>query len=146
MNKLKNLIDRAIFLVISITLLILFVFWRGCDMKGPGNGPPAKSSKQEATSDADSAKLKSAVPDIQAPTEPSAPSNVAKLYLGRKGVSEDQVTWHDMGEFAGFIKQLQGRGIKEVQYTLLPDSIERYEEKWAEELKKANMRSYIATD
>ena len=78
--------------------------------------------------------------------DPESPTHVIKLFLGRKGVTEDQQTWYDIGEFATFIKDLQEKGVEEVHYMLLPDGIERYEERWAQELKKANMRSYIGTD
>ncbi|MCL2622618.1 MAG: hypothetical protein FWD31_03035 [Planctomycetaceae bacterium] len=150
MNKLKNLIDRAIFLVISVALVILLVFWKGCDMKMgggvPGNGHPGNMLNHEMPPVPDASKEKPVAPDMQVPSEPSAQANIVKLVLGRKGVSEDQATWHDIDDFSGYVKQLQDKGVKEVHYALLPDSIERYEERWAEELKKANMRSYIQTD
>ena len=147
MNQLKKLIDRAIFLVLCVVMIALFVFWKGCDMKGPGKGQPDGKTDthqlQEGATDLGSPEQKSNISDV---TPPSESSNVVKLFLGRKGVSENQATWYDIGEFAGFIKQLQDRGVKEVHYSLLPDSIERYEERWAEELKKANLRSYINSD
>ena len=152
MNTLKKLIDRVVFVVVSVALVILLVFWRGCDLKmgiGPGKGQPANTQQHTSTYDEDMPEQKSSFSNVQQIDEMSASSeqpNVVKLFLGRKGISEDQTNWHDMGDFANYIKQLQDKGIKEVHYTLLPDSIERYEEKWADELKKANMRSYIQTD
>ena len=152
MNKLKNMIDRTIFFVVSVTLVFLLVFWKGCDMKmgvGPGIGQPGNTQQHTSIQDGDALVQKSTSSVVQQSDDLSAssePSNVVKLFLGRKGISEDQVTWHDMGDFTGYIMQLQDKGIKEVHYTLLPDSIERYEERWADELKKANMRSYIQTD
>ena len=150
MNRLKNLIDRVVFVVVSFVVLILLVFWRGCDMKiggDPGTGQPDSTIQATDTpQDPDAVVKESNDPDEQQPSEPTEPSPVVKLFLGRKGVSEDQATWYDMADFAGYIKQLQDKGVKEVHYTLLDDSIERYEERWAEELKKANMRSYIQTD
>ena len=156
MNQLKKLIDRVIFLVVSVALVILFVFWKGCDMKGPGPGggqPIGKPGTTGMSTDMDSSEQKSNVAELHeqkssVSNTDTEPTPIAKLFLGGKGkgISEDRVNWHDIGEFADFIKQLQDRGVKEVHYTLLPDSIERYEERWAEELKKANMRSYINTD
>ena len=151
MNKLKNLIDRAIFFLLSVALVILLIFWKGCDMKGPGDGQPgsqpSNSQQQGTIQGQDTPEQKSTDPDVQPQSGMSEPSSkIVKLFLGRKGVSEDRVNWHDLADFADYIKQLQDKGIAEVNYTLLPDSIERYEERWAEELKKANMRSYINTD
>ena len=134
----KKLTDRVIFLILCVVILTLFVLWKGCDLKmgTPGLGLPGGGQGQGWAPNGTTQENKDDSSDTQLVT-PSI-----KLYLGRQGISEDQVTWHDMDQFADYIKQLQEKGIKEVRYTLLPDSIERYEKKWEEELKKANLRSY----
>jgi len=156
-----KLIDRLIFLVICVVLLTLLVLWKGCDMKGgglgiglPGGQPGGHlGGQQESQANGqpdDQAKQHDQLASVSKPQEQKNTSLVAatdsvpiaKLFLGDKGITEDLITWHDMDEFADYIKQLQEKGIKEVHYTLLPDSIPRYEESWEAELKKANMRSY----
>ena len=151
MSKLKNLSDRIFFILLCVVLLGLFLMYKSCDLKygdDQGNGWPAignpnDNQNDETDQNTDSQEKKSPLTDLQ---PSSGLSKIAKLFLGRQGISDDQVSWYDADQFADLIQQLKDRGIREVQYTLLPDSIERYEEKWAEELKKANMRSYIETD
>ena len=151
MSKLRNLSDKAFFVFICVVLLVLFSFFKGWNIKfGGGSGDGSfgvhgqngnQYPHQEQSPD--SQEQNSATTVTQSSPEPP---KIAKLFLGRRGVSDDQVTWHDAAQFADFIKQLKSQGIREVQYTLLPDSIERYEEKWVEELKKANIRGYIEAD
>ena len=149
MNQLKKLINRVIFLVVCAALVILLVFWMG---KGPGNGPGSGPGNGSGSGQVLQSQIspgqKTDTPDVLPPAEPPPlePIKIVKIFLGRKGVSKDRITWHDIHEFADFIRQLQKEEVKEVHFTLLPDSIERYEKKWSEELKKANMRSYISTD
>jgi len=150
MSKLRKLSDKAFFILLCVVLLTLFVFFKSWNFKfgggpgigtGPGTGNGQQSDdpqKQGSYQSPDSPEQKSP----RTPSQPSpGPSKIARLYLGRQGVSEDQVKWYDMEQFADFIRQLKDKGIKEVYYTLLEDSIERYEEKWREELKKAKMTS-----
>ena len=156
-RKLRNLFDKAFFFLLCVVLLALFITIKSCDLKfgvGPGNGTGTENGQLsvDSTNDnqnngkqqnLDSQEQKSTATPVQPSPEPS---KIAKLFLGRQGISEDLENWHDVDQFVDFITKLKAQGIREVQYTLLDDSIERYEEKWAEELKKANMRSYIETD
>ena len=156
-RKLRNLFDKAFFVLLCVVLLALFIMIKSCDLKfgvGPGNGDGTDNgqSKIDSSNDnqnevtqqsSDSQKQVSTVTPTQSPSEPS---KIAKLFLGKRGISEDQDTWYDADQFADFISRLKAHGIREVQYTELGDSIPSLEKRWAEELKKANMRSYIETD
>ncbi len=146
MGKRGVIKDKLVFVVMCAILIAAFLGWKGCDMKfgGLGNGRPNNNQrleKQDKDRETDAGEEN---PEEVRENRPAV--SVVKLYLGRRGVSADRITWYDADRFAGYIRQLKENGIREVHYTLLPDSIERYEEKWAEELKKANMRSYIETD
>ena len=144
MNNLRKLIDKIIFALLCMILLVIFIFWKGLGLKqgGPGDHTGqtirdvSESDTKNTQSDPNSVGQKSSIDQVLPLAEPP---KVAKLFLGRRGVSEDQEVWRDIEYFADFIQQLKDRGIKEVHYTLLSDSIERYEEKWKEELKKAKM-------
>jgi len=156
LREIRKLSDRIFFFLLCVVLLILFLLIKGLEFKGPGHGTglgpghgqssilqPNDSQKEAAQQNRNSPEQNPTAIPVQTSSEPP---NVARLFLGRQGISEDQETWHVADQFADFIKQLQARGVKAVYYTLLDNSIERYEEKWAEELKKANMRSYIEAD
>jgi hypothetical protein len=116
--------------------------------KGPGDGSGRTGTgvnridpdqQQDATQNPNSQGQESKSPQA---TLPSEPPKMVKVFVGRQGVSEDQVTWFDgdqEGQFAEFLQQLKDKGIKEVHYLLLPDSIERFEEMWKEELIKAKL-------
>ena len=156
MNQLKKLYDRVVFILLCVVLIVLFAFWKGgCNMgNGPGIGlpggqPGGHAKPGEPSEGGQGQPTQDPAPQAQQPGIPGTgtdSASIANLFLGRKGVSEDKTTWHDIDEFADFIKQLQEKGVKGVQYTLLDDSIERYEERWTEELKKANMQGFINTD
>ena len=144
MAKKSDFKDKIVFVVLGVTLLLLFSLWKGYQLK-TGSGSKSTQEQQNNELTELQTKVNTAQRSNISPAEtPDLP--ITKLFLGRRGVSEDQITWHDVEQFGAFIKQLQKKGIKEVHYTLLPDSIERHEEKWTKELKQANMRSYIETD
>jgi hypothetical protein len=151
MDKFKRFIKKVRFTALCLALLLLFLLIKTWDFKfgdGPGIGP-INIDSQNDNQDLETLQpqnLQEQKSNENVAQSPSDPPKVAKLYLGRQGVSDNQTAWYDIDEFADFIKQLKDNGIREVQYTLLPDSIERYEKKWAEELGKANMRGYIETD
>jgi len=141
MNKLKNLIDKGVFVVLCVVLLAIFMIWKGIGLKqgGPGDGTgqtTSEVSQPDTQQDPDSEDQNSMAAQVTPSTELL---KVAKLFLDKQGVSEDQVKWYDGDHFADFIQKLKDNGIKEVHCTLLPESIERYENKWKEELKKAKM-------
>jgi len=145
LRKLRNLVDKAFFILLCVVLLALLVLYKSWDFKfgaGPGNGDDPGNGQQNVDSQnqvslqtSDSQEQKSTATSLQS----SETSKIAKLFLGRRGVSDDRNVWHDADQFTDFIHQLKEKGIKEVHYVLLPDSIERYEEKWKEELKKAKL-------
>lgn len=139
MAKQSGFKDKVVFVILGVALVLLFLAWKGFQLS-TGTGD-RQTDLPTPLQNAENAKQNSDVPEQETSSLP-----VAKLFLGRRGVSEDQITWHGEEEFVDFIRQLQEKGVKEVHYTLLPDSIERYEEKWSRELKQANMRSYIETD
>jgi len=141
MAKKSDFKDKIVFVVLGVTLLLLLSLWKGYQLTTDTGGNSAQEQQNKELTDFLN-KEKTTQKSNVSPTEtPDLP--IAKLFLGRRGISEDQITWYDVEQFGAFIKQLQQKGIKEVHYTLLPDSIERYEGKWAEELKQANMRSYV---
>jgi len=145
-KRLRNLFDQAFFVLLCLVLLALFIIVKSWDLKfgvGPENGagpvsgqPSVDNQHPESQQSPDLHERNSTATSVQSLPKPS---NIVKLFLGRRGVSDDKIVWHDADQFADFIKQLKDQGIKEVHYLLLPDSIERYEEKWKEELKKAKL-------
>ena len=150
LRELRKLFDKIFFILLCVVLLALFIMLKCWDFKfglGPGNGTGTGNGQQsfdnrvnnqngDMQQNPDSPEQK----PTATPTQPSPkPSNIVKLFLGRQGVSEDKTNWRDADQFSGFLQQLKGKGVKEVYYVLLPDSIERYEEKWKEELKKAKL-------
>lgn len=144
MAKQSGLKDKVVFIILGVILLLIFLGWKGFDLLNGTGDPESEAFRQEMVEQIESLEnsaQKSSSPDAEAEKLP-----IVKLFLGRRGVSEDQITWHDVEEFDDYIRQLQEKGVKEVHYTLLPDSIERLEEKWDDELKQANMRSYIEAD
>jgi hypothetical protein len=141
MSKKSDFKDKIVFVVLGVSLLLLLSLWKGYQLKTGDGENTAQEQQDKELADFQNHENKPQKSNASPANTPDLP--VAKLFLGRRGVSEDQITWHDVEQFGAFIKQLQKKGVKEVHYTLLPDSIERYEEKWAEELKQANIRSYV---
>jgi len=141
MAKKSDFKDKIVFVILGVTLLLLLSLWKGYQLTTDTGGGLAQNQQNKEFAEFKSKENATQKSNVSPNEVPNLP--VAKLFLGRRGVSEDQITWHDVEQFGAFIKQLQQKGVREVHYTLLPDSIERYEEKWAEELKQANMRSYI---
>ena len=141
MSKKSDLKDKIVFVVLGVSLLLLLSFWKGYQLTTGTGVNSSQEQQNKELADFQSKESEVRKSNISPTKTPDLP--IAKLFLGRLGISEDQITWHDVEQFGAFIKQLQQNGVKEVHYTLLPDSIERYEEKWAEELKQANMRSYV---
>jgi hypothetical protein len=144
MSKKSDFKDKIVFVVLGVSLLLLLSLWNGYKLMTGTSGNSSQDQQKESVAERQNDKNTVQKSNISPAKPPNFP--IAKLFLGRRGVSEDQITWYDVEQFGAFIKQLQKKGVKEVHYTLLPDSIERYEEKWAEELKQANMRSYIEAD
>jgi hypothetical protein len=145
MKKLSDRVkDKVVFVAMCIVLIALFLGWKSCGLPS-GNGGGGMS-QQGMPLLPDSAKSLPKSPEAEQENTGETKETVVKLYLGRRGVSADQITWYDADQFASYIKQLKEKHVREVHYTLLPDSIERLEKRWDAELKKANMKNYIEAD
>ena len=140
MGKTSSIRDKAVFIVMCVLLAALFLGLKTCSMSTPGQ--PGVQEAEQFFQEIEQENTKSGSKDTKDDTQ----SKVAKLYLGRQGVSADRVTWHEADQFADYVRQLQESGVKEVQYSLMPDSIERIEKQWETALKNANMKNYVEAD
>lgn len=129
----------VLLMIIAILLLVIaFNIGRGVRMAGLNQGQSEGQQHIQL--------INAAVEKNGLNIESQFSNAVLKVYLGKRGVSEDLATWYGEDQFAEFIKACQDKGFKEIQYKLIPDSIERIEKRWSDELKNAGMKSYVEAD
>lgn len=134
----KKFIIFVLLMVIAILLLVIaFHIGRGVRLANQGQGDGQHHIQMVNAENH---------PEEDVNNKQQLPLSVVKVYLGKRGVSDDLANWHDEDKFAEFIQSCQDKGYKEIQYKLMPDSIERLEKRWSEELKKANMKNYVEAD
>ena len=152
MGKQSSIKDKAVFVILCVVLIAVFLGWKSC---GTHPGRPglqqgalhwSEDNKSQSPPKMDGNDVGGTGTEKTGAGETKENKTEIKLYLGDRGVTEDQATWYDADQFADYIRQLQEKGVKEVKYSLLPDSIERLEKQWDAALKNANMKNYIEPD